>query len=102
MLKALEQINRWKPDSIQEYCKAITTDSISRLTEHGYWVEHENWRGSHLFGIRIPPKSDMALIRQKLIDKKIFVSIRGNAIRVSPNVYNRKEEMERFARVLIS
>jgi selenocysteine lyase/cysteine desulfurase len=102
MLKALEQINRWKPDSIQEYCKAITTDSISRLAEHGYWVEHENWRGSHLFGIRIPPKSDMALIRQKLIDKKIFVSIRGNAIRVSPNVYNRKEEMERFARVLIS
>lgn len=102
MLNALKQINRWKPEFIQEYCKAITADSISRLVEKGYFIEDENWRGSHLFGIRIPQNTDMNLIRQKLIDKKIFVSVRGNAIRVSPNVYNRKEDMEKFAKVLAS
>jgi selenocysteine lyase/cysteine desulfurase len=102
MLKALEQVNRWKPEFIQAYCKEITADSVTRLSEHGFIIEDENWRGSHLFGIRIPPKSDMSLIRQKLFDKKIFVSVRGNAIRVSPNVYNRKEDMERFVSVLTS
>ena len=102
MLKALEQIYRWQPQFIQEYCKEITAESISLLRDHGYIIEDENWRGNHLFGIRIPQDRDMNLIRQKLLDKKIFVSVRGNAIRVSPNVYNRKEDMERFARILIS
>lgn len=102
MLNAIKQINRWKPEFIQEYCKAITADSISRLTEKGFVIEDEGWRGSHLFGVRIPPDADINLIRQKLMDKKVFVSIRGNAIRVSPNVYNRNEDVEKFASVLTS
>ncbi len=102
LLKAVQQINRWNPQAIQEYCKQITEEPILRLIEHGYQIEDEAWRGSHLFGIRLPQGREIGALKQKLAEKKIFVSVRGNAIRVSPNVYNRKEDLEKFARVLTS
>lgn len=102
LLKAVQQINRWNPQAIQEYCKQITEEPILRLIEHGYQIEDEAWRGSHLFGIRLPQGREIGALKQKLAERKIFVSVRGNAIRVSPNVYNRKEDLEKFVRVLTS
>lgn len=100
MIKALEQLNKWKPENIQEYCGAISAKPIQQLREKGYWVEENDFRGSHLFGVRLPKGIDMEKIKAELARKKILVSIRGNAIRVAPNVYNKESEVLKLASVL--
>lgn len=102
LLKAVAQLNRWGIDNIQNYCQAITSEAIDRLRNHGYWIENENYRGYHLFGIRIPKEKNIETLKTTLAKKNIFVSFRGDAIRVAPNVYNTQEDMNRFANALIS
>ncbi|HEY5692523.1 MAG TPA: aminotransferase class V-fold PLP-dependent enzyme [Cyclobacteriaceae bacterium] len=102
MLTALEQINVWKPKNIQAYCKHISKKSIELLRKNGFWIEDEKCRSSHLFGIRPPEGKDIKVIKSNLGKKKISVSYRGDAIRVSPHLYNSEQELLNFARVLIA
>jgi len=101
MLEALKQINQWKPQAIQQYCKAITQKPIALLREAGFWIEEESARGYHLFGIRLPEGADMEALKKRVAKNKISVSFRGNAIRVSPHVYNTENDMMKLVRVLI-
>jgi len=102
LLEALKQINQWKPKSIQQYCAAITRKPISMLQEAGYWVEDEKFRGHHLFGVRLPAHAQVDKIKKALVKNKISVSFRGDAIRVSPNVYNSEADLMKMVRVLVS
>lgn len=101
LLKALEQLNKWKPESIQEYCKAITKQGINVLRDRGFWIEEDTYRASHLFGIRLPKHLDLQNVKDELIKKRVYVSYRGDAIRVSPNVYNTREDLKRLTLALL-
>jgi selenocysteine lyase/cysteine desulfurase len=100
LLESISQLNRWHVANVQEYCKAITTTTIASLREDGFWIEDENFRGSHLFGIRIPERCSIEEIKKSFLKEKIYVSFRGDAIRVSPNVYNNEQDMQKLYRVL--
>ena len=101
MTEALKKINEWQPECIQSYCKAITSNGIERLHEAGFWIEDEKFRGQHLFGIRPPKGTLIDTVREKLKRKKISVSVRGNSLRVSPNVYNSQADFEKLVKVLL-
>jgi selenocysteine lyase/cysteine desulfurase len=101
MLEALKQINQWKPKAIQAYCKTITEKPLALLRKAGFWIEDERSRGYHLFGIRLPEGMDMELVKKRVAKSKISVSFRGNAIRVSPHVYNTERDMMKLVRALI-
>jgi selenocysteine lyase/cysteine desulfurase len=102
LLKAVEQINKWHVENIQEYCASITNSGISTLKQKGFWVEDENYRGSHLIGIRIPKEKNIQSIKEQLLKKNIYVSYRGDAIRLAPNVYNDAADINKLIKVLIS
>ncbi len=97
---ALQQLVDWQPQRIQDYCRQISQATIEQIQAAGYWVEAEDWRASHLFGIR---HIDMPLdkIKQALTDRQVYVSYRGSAIRVSPHVYNTAADMQVLAEVLV-
>jgi selenocysteine lyase/cysteine desulfurase len=99
-LAAIEQLNEWTSSAIQNYCKSLVADTINKLTANGFIIEEEDYRGAHLFGVRVGNKN-MDVIKKKLEEDKIHVSYRGNAIRISPNVYNTKEDMERLTMSLL-
>ncbi|HNT50108.1 MAG TPA: aminotransferase class V-fold PLP-dependent enzyme [Cyclobacteriaceae bacterium] len=101
MLQALKQINQWKPKAIQEYCKTITQKPIALLREAGFWIEDEEKRGYHLFGIRLPEGMDMETVKKQVVKNKISVSFRGNAIRVSPHVYNTEKDIMKLVKALM-
>jgi selenocysteine lyase/cysteine desulfurase len=101
LLAALKQLNLWKPKNIQEYCAKISSKAISQLRENDFWIEDEKNRGQHLFGIRLPERIDKEKLKLRLQKNKISVSFRGDAIRVSPNVYNTEAEMLKLAKVLM-
>jgi selenocysteine lyase/cysteine desulfurase len=101
MLEAIRQINQWKPKAIQQYCASITRKPIALLMDAGFWVEDEGFRGHHLFGIRLPSTAHPDKIKTALVKDKISVSFRGDAIRVSPHLYNDEAELMKLARVLV-
>jgi selenocysteine lyase/cysteine desulfurase len=100
LIASLQQLNKWKPERIQEYCAGITHSGIEKLRAKGFFIEDENWRGAHMFGIRLPAGADLEKIKASLLKNKIYVSVRGAAIRISTHLYNREADMEKFTKVL--
>ncbi|MDZ7807865.1 MAG: hypothetical protein U5K71_12235 [Gracilimonas sp.] len=78
----------------------MISDGIKKLREAGYWVEDENYRGSHLFGIRVGENHNIEAIKKSFDKENILVSFRGDSIRVSPNVYNTQEDFDKLVQVL--
>lgn len=102
MLAALKQINAWSPAGIQSYCKKISATPIKILRDNNFWVEDEKFRASHLFGIRLPKDKNLKSIKAALNKRRIAVSYRGDAIRVSPNVYNTEKDLMKLVEALIA
>lgn len=101
LIKSVQRLIKWKPERIQEYCAAITASSVTKLKEKGFIIEDEAWRGTHMFGIRLPKGADLEKIKASLLKHKIYVSVRGNAVRISQNVFNREEDLQKLTKVLI-
>lgn len=98
--RSLELLIDWKPGRIQAYCRALTAGFLDDMREEGYTVEEADWRGSHLFGLRMPPHVDLAALRDALAERNVSASLRGTALRLSPNVYNDEEDVGVLAEVL--
>ena len=92
-LAALRRICSWTPEAIQAYCRSIVRQPIERASDLGLSVESEEWRGSHLFGLRLPDGVDPSELGPELRKRSVSVSLRGSAVRVSPNVYNGEDDL---------
>ena len=94
--EAIRQVIEWTPNAIQGYCKSITQNVLPNLERNGFFIEDSEFRGHHLFGIYLPKNVSIEAMKKKISEKNIFVSYRGNAIRIAPNVYNTKEDIEKL------
>jgi selenocysteine lyase/cysteine desulfurase len=94
LIAAMRFVLEASPDRIQEYCRRLVTEPLARARELGFAVEDERWRAAHLFGLRVPEGLDSARLSQALKANNVFVSLRGSAVRVSPNVYNNEHDMD--------
>ncbi len=88
VVAALEQVLEWQPARVQRYCAALTGELFDQLLALGYTVEAPEYRAAHLFGLRAPAGVDITAVGERLRERKVFVSLRGSALRVSPHVYN--------------
>lgn len=102
LLKALEQIKSWGVNNIQTYCEQLFKDDLTKLTAAGFNIENAEFRGSHLFGIRNKDHVKMERIKVALQEARISVSVRGDAIRVSPHVYNSLDDVQKLTQTLIN
>ena len=95
MLKAgIDQLNHWGIENVYKYIESITTPCFPLLNKKNTWYEDSKFRSSHLFGIR--PKKNLKKILEKIRENNIFISLRGDIIRVSPSVYNTKEDVQKL------
>lgn len=94
-LAALQQVNAWGPERIQAYCAALWHGVEPVLQELGVNIPAQ--RAHHLAGLRLPANVDGEKLAAEFDQRNLMVSYRGNAVRVSPNVYNTKEEMMQLA-----
>jgi selenocysteine lyase/cysteine desulfurase len=100
LVAALEQLLEWRPERVQQYCRELTRGLRGEARALGYTLEDEAWCGAHLFGIRLPKSLDLPRLQQLLRERRVFVSVRGDAVRVSPNVYNDQADVQALADVL--
>jgi len=92
--RALQQIAEWRADAIQDYCGNLIRPLLNYLQENAYWFEEDKYRANHLFGFLLPPSVDKEKLLHQLQSRKVFVSLRGDVIRVSPHVYNVAPDIE--------
>lgn len=100
LLEALKVLNKLGTDNIKLFCDELVSPAAEKLQNHGFWVEDSLYRASNLFGIRLPNTITMEEAKTRLTDGNVFVSYRGDCIRVSPNIYNTPEELEHLVDVL--
>jgi len=96
LTKTIEQLIEWKPENIQNYCQDITKEAVEDLREMHCFIEDDNYRAKHLFGIKLADNMDMDRLQEEFKINNLFVSIRGNYVRVSPHVFNTKEDLEKL------
>ncbi len=96
LTESINQILKWQPQHIQDYCDSVSKKGINTLRSLGCFIEEDEYRSKHLFGVYLPKHILLEDLKTKFKKQQIYVSYRGNAIRVSPGVYNSEEDFEKF------
>ena len=98
LAKSLKQINKWGPKNIQNYCDKISKDAVEELRSLGCFIDADEYRSKNLFGIRLPKKVNLNKLKKRWAKDQVIVSYRGDYVRVSPHVYNDKEDFVKLVR----
>ncbi|NND34826.1 MAG: aminotransferase class V-fold PLP-dependent enzyme [Saprospiraceae bacterium] len=96
---AVQQLLEWQVNRIQYYCETLTNRFFDLAARKGYKFEKE-LRGDHLFGLYKPEGLNVKALTDRLQQKKLYVSARGNMIRISPHVYNSEQDLLELAKEL--
>lgn len=99
LIASIKELRKWGVQNIQHYCQNLIHEPLEQVKEMGLYVEDENARGAHLFGIQFP-KQKMDALATALKVHRVSVSIRGEFIRVSPHVYNDERDMNKLVRAI--
>lgn len=90
----------WGVERIQDYCRDLTRPLTEEASALGMSVEEGEWRSSHLFGLRLPAGARPDELAGHLEREGVVVSVRGDALRVSPHLYNDRGDVEALLGVL--
>jgi selenocysteine lyase/cysteine desulfurase len=98
-MAALRQILAWGVNNIEEAISRLTTRIAEYAQDEGYNVLPADQRCGHMVGIRHPEgvPSELATV---LREARVFVSIRGDSVRIAPHLYNDENDIDRFFGVL--
>ncbi len=91
---ALEQLLEWGVEEIAATLRTMTSEIASRATALGLSVAPAERHASHLIGLRA--KKLPADLPTRLAESHVYVSVRGDSIRVSPHLYNTPADIERL------
>lgn len=97
-IAALRQVHEWGIENIGHTLAALTALIAEQGTELGLPPPAPE-RVSHIIGLRLPEGIPAGLL-ERLAKEKVFVSIRGDAIRVAPHLYNDAGDVEKLFDVL--
>ncbi len=97
---SLRLVSTWGPARVQAYCEALTGELLEGVASLGFSVEERGWRAAHLFGLRMPEGLDLKALAAALAARSVIASLRGTALRLSPNVYNDREDVEALLHAL--
>jgi selenocysteine lyase/cysteine desulfurase len=98
-IAALQQILAWGVSRIQATLSVLTVRAAHLAGELNYSVLPVADRSSHLIGVR-PRGTIPAGLAKALKEANVFVSIRGDSIRIAPHLYNEAKDIDRLFEVL--
>lgn len=96
---AMRQILDWGIDNIAETLTAKTTHIESELRQTSITPVPRARRAGHYLGLRFPGGVPSGLAMSLAADK-IFVSVRGPAMRLTPHLYTTDHDMDRLISAL--
>jgi len=97
--RAMEQLLVWGVPEVSATCGALNRQLAERAGELGFSAPPEELRAPHYLCLRRKAGISREL-PEILAREKVFVSVRGSSIRVTPHVYNTVGDVERLINVL--
>ena len=94
-IRAMEQLLDWKVPEISETIGALNRHLAGAAAELGFSSPPEHLRAPHYLCLRRNTGIPRAF-PELLAGKKVFVSVRGSSIRVTPHLYNSTLDAERL------
>ena len=102
-LAAARQVLAWGPENILSSVGPMTARLAAAAADLGCTTGHDEHRSPHYLALGLPAGSGpegLARVRTALSDRRVFVSIRGDTIRVTPHLYNDDQDFEAFIAAL--
>ena len=97
--EALQQLLDWKILEIENTLSNQNAVLAKKLKNLGLKVLEEKYRGPHFVSAELPKEANPKLL-QILESKGIFVSKRGQSLRITPHLWNNQEELDYFVHEL--
>ena len=97
--EALRQLLDWGVENVSETIGSLTDLIEEEAKERGIEAIPAERRARHMIGLRLGSRvpEDLAA---RLAGEHVFVSVRGESVRVSPHLYNTESDVERLFEVL--
>lgn len=92
---ALEQVLDWSVEEIATTLSVRTGQIAGRAQAFGLTASAPHLRAGHYLGLRFPKAPPPGLI-DRLCSHNVYVSLRGDSMRVTPHLYNTDTDVERF------
>ncbi|MEZ5933742.1 MAG: aminotransferase class V-fold PLP-dependent enzyme [Alphaproteobacteria bacterium] len=96
---ALTQLHEWTVPAIAETLAAKTAAIAERARHIGLAPMAANRRAGHFLGVRFPDGVPNGL-PERLADNRVYVSLRGDSLRITPHLYNNEADVDRLFAVL--
>jgi selenocysteine lyase/cysteine desulfurase len=91
---ALTQLLTWSIDRIQSYCADIINPLRARASDLGLTIDTSPGHASHIVGVRFADHRDVHAVSQPLRANGVHVSVRGDALRIAPNVWTDNRDVD--------
>jgi selenocysteine lyase/cysteine desulfurase len=96
---AVTQVLAWGVPRIAAGIGALTSRIAEEVVALGCAVPAAEERVRHIVGAKLP-RGLPAGLTERLAEARVYVSVRGDSIRVAPHLYNDERDVERFIAVL--
>jgi selenocysteine lyase/cysteine desulfurase len=96
---ALEQALDWGVAEVCSYATELSERIAERAKSLGLGVAPRHLRAPHLLGVHLEG-ADPEVVAQALAAAQVYVSVRGEAMRVSSHVFNDGEDVDRLFEAL--
>ncbi|HSS66880.1 MAG TPA: aminotransferase class V-fold PLP-dependent enzyme [Gammaproteobacteria bacterium] len=98
-IAALHQILEWGVDRIAQTLAVRTREIAERAASVGLDCLDERQRAGHFLGLGFPQGIPPGLA-ESLARRGVYVSVRGDTVRVTPHLYNTGEDVDRLLTAL--
>jgi selenocysteine lyase/cysteine desulfurase len=98
-ISAMRQVLDWGVENISESLRELTGLIESEASKRDMRTIPSERRAGHMTGLRIGTEAPRDLAT-RLAARNVFVSVRGENLRVSPHLYNTKEDVHRLFEAL--
>ena len=94
--ESLRQLLSWGISDIQEYCGELIKPLLIYLEKIGVELEEKEYRTNHLFALKLLKEINSDLLKENLKKNQIYISVRGEFLRISVNVFNTKDDIAKL------
>jgi selenocysteine lyase/cysteine desulfurase len=92
-LAAINQLLDWGVNNMHDYVTELSAPMLETFKANGLVVKNENAFSPHLLSVQMPTSVNTEDLSAAFAANNVFASVRGTGLRISPNVYNTKEDM---------
>jgi selenocysteine lyase/cysteine desulfurase len=97
--EALRQLLDWEVENVSETIGTLTDLIEEKAGELGIVTIPKERRARHMIGLILGPEPPHDLAT-RLTAHNVFVSVRGESVRVSPHLYNTERDVDHLFEVL--